>query len=124
THGGELAVALHSEQPRGSAEARNRASSTLQTRNNAHVSWLEPRRLRDPFVIVLILAGFVFGLGPLLGPRQFSDITGFKGTDTLVIRLAGCATLGYGVGLLVGFRGAWREVWMAVAGVLVVNLGP
>src|SRR5204863_102068 len=83
---------------------------------NAQVSWLEPRRLRDPFVIVLILAGFVFGLGPLLGPRQFSDITGFKGTDTLVIRLAGCATLGYGVGLLVGFRGAWREVWMAAVG--------
>ena len=52
----------------------------MRTRNNARVSWLEPRRIRDPFLIVLILAGFVFGLGPLLGPKQFSDITGFKGT--------------------------------------------
>jgi hypothetical protein len=87
------------------------------------VSWFEPRRIRDPFLIVLILAGFVFGLGPLLGPKQFSDLTGFQGTDTLLIRLAGCATLGYGVGLLVGFRAPWREIWIAIAGVLVFNIG-
>jgi hypothetical protein len=83
----------------------------------------DARRLRDPLFVLFILTGFAFGLGPLLGPKQFADLTGFLGTDTLVIRLAGCATLAYGVGFLLGFRVPWREIWIAVVAVCVFNLG-
>src|SRR3954447_14606497 len=82
----------------------------------------DTRRWRDPFLAVVTAAGFVFGLLPLLVPTQFATTTGFLGTDTFLIRLAGCATLAYGVGLAVGFRGEWRAIRIAVAGVLVFNL--
>lgn len=81
------------------------------------------QRLRDPLVVLLIAAGLVFGLGPLVVPKTFADVTGFLGTDTLLTRLAGAATLGYGVGLLIAFRAAWRVIWIAIAGVCVFNLG-
>jgi len=89
----------------------------------ALVGALEPRRIRDILFAMFIATGFVFGLGPLLAPRQFADITQFKGTDVLVLRLAGCATLGYGVGFLLGYRAPWRQMWIAVISVMVFNLG-
>ena len=84
---------------------------------------LEGKRLRDVMFALFVITGFVFGLGPLLAPRQFSDIAQFKGTDVLVLRLAGCATLGYGVGFLLGFRAPWRQMWIAVIAVMVFNVG-
>jgi hypothetical protein len=82
---------------------------------------IDPRRVRDPLMILLILAGLFFGLAPLLAPKQFGDISGFKSQDIFAYRLAGAATLGYGVGLLVGFRAPWRELRILIASTAVFN---
>ena len=84
---------------------------------------LNPQRVRDPLLVLLILAGLFFGLAPLLAPKQFADITGFAGQDLFLYRLAGAATLGYGVALLVGYRATWPELRIVVASTLVFNLG-
>ena len=81
----------------------------------------DTRRLRDPLLVLLILAGLFFGLAPLFLPKQFGDVTGFQAQDLFVYRLAGAATLGYGVALLLGFRAPWRELRIIVASTAVFN---
>ncbi|HEV8191752.1 MAG TPA: hypothetical protein VGP82_09750 [Ktedonobacterales bacterium] len=49
-----------------------------------------------------MLAGFFFGLFPLLLPRAFAAAAQFPAEGLFVYQLAGAATLGYGVGLLFG----------------------
>ena len=67
-------------------------------------------------------AGFVFGLLPLLVPSQFASISGFPGNDTYVYRLAGAATLGYGVALALALRrGRWMPMRPLVAATLTFN---
>jgi hypothetical protein len=85
------------------------------------VAVIDSRRLRDPLLALLILAGLFFGLAPLLVPKQFGDFTGFRAQDLFLYRLAGAATLGYGVALLVGFRAPWRELRILIASTAVFN---
>jgi hypothetical protein len=82
---------------------------------------IDSRRLRDPLLALLIVAGLFFGLAPLLLPKQFGDVTGFQAQDLFLYRLAGAATLGYGVALLVGFRASWRELRILIASTAVFN---
>lgn len=80
-------------------------------------------RAESVFLALPIAAGFVFGLLPLLVPAQFASVSGFPGHDTYVYRLAGAATLGYGVGLALALReGRWVPVRPLVAAVLIFNL--
>ena len=79
------------------------------------------RRLRDPLLVLLILAGLFFGLAPLLVPKQFGEFGGFRAQDLFLYRLAGAATLGYGVALLVGFRAPWHELRILIASTAVFN---
>jgi len=81
----------------------------------------DTRRLRDPLLALLILAGLFFGLTPLLLPKQFGDVTGFRAEDLFLYRLAGAATLGYGVALLTGFRGPWHALRILIASTAVFN---
>jgi hypothetical protein len=85
------------------------------------VSIIDTRRLRDPLLVLLILAGLAFGLAPLLVPKQFGDVAGFRAQDLFLYRLAGAATLGYGVALLVGFRARWPELRILIASTAVFN---
>lgn len=82
---------------------------------------IDSRRVRDPLLALLILAGLFFGLVPLLLPKAFADFTGFRGEDVFLYRLAGAATLGYGIALLVGFRASWRELRIPIASTAVFN---
>jgi hypothetical protein len=82
---------------------------------------IDSRRPRDPLLVLLILAGLFFGLAPLLAPKPFGDFTGFRAQDLFLYRLAGAATLGYGVALLVGFRAPWRELRIVIASTAVFN---
>ena len=81
----------------------------------------DTRRLRDPLLVLLIVAGLFFGLAPLLLPREFGAFFGFQAQDVFVYRLAGAATLGYGVALLLGFRAPWRELRILIASTAVFN---
>jgi hypothetical protein len=74
------------------------------------------------FIALPMAAGFVFGLLPLLIPAQFASISGFPGNDTYVYRLAGAATLGYGIGLLLALRaGLWVPIRPLIAATLTFN---
>ena len=84
---------------------------------------VDTSRWFKPFLGVLIAAGAFFGLAPFLAPGTFASLTGFKGTDVFVYRLAGAATFGYGVGLAAGWRAPWAELRIPIAATLVFNLG-
>ncbi len=49
-------------------------------------------------LVIPAIAGFVFGLGPLLAARLFVQIIGYRGADNdlFMYWLAGAATLGHG----------------------------
>ena len=58
-----------------------------------------PRDVATPVLVVLALAtasAAVFGLGPQL-PGPFASLTGYRGEDEYVYRLAGAACFGYAV---------------------------
>jgi len=91
-----------------------------KTETAARLSGLEKLALLIPAI-----AGFVFGLGPLLGARFFAQFIGYTGTtnDSIIYWLAGAATLGYGITIAIGIReGAWIGMRLPVAAVLVFNL--
>lgn len=79
-------------------------------------------RLVRPLLALLIAAGAFFGLAPFFAPGMFASLTGFKGTDVFVYRLAGAATLGYAVGLAAGWRASWAELRIPIAATFVFNL--
>jgi hypothetical protein len=67
--------------------------------------------------------GLVFGALPLLLGGAFGKALGFPGNDSFVYRLAGAATLGYAVALILGLRqGDWAPLRLAVIGTLTFNL--
>jgi hypothetical protein len=80
-------------------------------------------RNESAFVALPTAAGFVFGLLPLLVPTQFASVSRFPGNDTYGYRLAGAATLGYGVALVLALReGRWTPLRPLVAATLTFNL--
>ena len=67
--------------------------------------------------------GLVFGALPLLLGGAFGAALGFPGNDSLVYRLAGAATLGYAVALILELRqGDWAPLRLVVIGTLTFNL--
>jgi hypothetical protein len=67
--------------------------------------------------------GLVFGALPLLLGGAFGAALGFPGNDSFVYRLAGAATLGYAVALILGLRqGDWAPLRLVVIGTLTFNL--
>src|SRR5437762_790421 len=94
------------------------ASSTITASPKALLSGWERALL-----IVPALAGLVLGLFPLLLPKTFADLAQFPADDQYIYRLAGAATLGYGVALSIGvFQKEWRMLRLTVIAVLVFNL--
>ena len=73
------------------------------TRQNVAVGPGTRDRWFDWLLVLLVLSGAFFGLAPFLAPAQFASATGFAGTDVFLYRLAGAATFGYGVGLVIGY---------------------
>jgi hypothetical protein len=94
-------------------------------RPSAHNARMEARgtdRLFSWLLVLLIAAGAFFGLAPFLAPALFASVSGFKGTDVFMYRLAGAATFGYAVGLAVGFRAGWTALRIPIAATFVFNL--
>src|ERR1051326_9054036 len=70
-----------------------------------------------------MLAGLLFGLVPLVLPQTFAAVAQFPAEGLYVSQLAGAATLGYGIALLLGMlQRTWRAVRLPVIAVLVFNL--
>jgi hypothetical protein len=74
-------------------------------------------------LLVPTIAALVFGLAPLLAAVPFAHLAGYAGNDTFFYWLAGAATLGYGVSLVVGIReGSWRGLRAVVIAEVVFNV--
>jgi hypothetical protein len=74
-------------------------------------------------LVIPLAGGLVFGLLPLLVPQAFASFTGFPGNDPFIYRLAGAATFGYAIALILGIRqGTWAAVRLVVIAVLTFNL--
>lgn len=74
-------------------------------------------------LVLPALAGLFFGLFPLLLPEVLAAVFQFPAVDIYIYRLAGAATLGYGVALAIGvFQKQWLTVRLPVIATLVFNL--
>ena len=74
-------------------------------------------------LLLPIAGGLVFGVFPLLLGGAFGAALGFPGNDAFVYRLAGAATLGYAVALIMGLRsGDWAPLRLVVVATLAFNL--
>ena len=74
-------------------------------------------------LLLPIAGGLVFGVLPLLLGGAFGKALGFPGNDSFVYRLAGSATLGYAVALILGLRqGDWAPLRLVLIGTLTFNL--
>ena len=73
---------------------------------------------------VPLLGGLVFGFLPLLAPGLLARLAGAAGNDPFIYRLAGAATLGYALALILALRqDAWLPVRIVVIATLTFNLG-
>jgi hypothetical protein len=72
---------------------------------------------------VVVAFGLVFGVGPYFFHRAFADLTGFPDDQVLIYRLAGAATLGYGVVAVAALvrRSSWGELRISMVAVLTFN---
>ncbi|HLO33676.1 MAG TPA: hypothetical protein VK249_31300 [Anaerolineales bacterium] len=74
-------------------------------------------------LLLPIAGGLVFGLFPFLLGGAFGKLLGFSGDDSFIYRLAGAATLGYAVALIMGLRlGDWAPLRLVVIGTMAFNL--
>jgi hypothetical protein len=74
-------------------------------------------------LVLQVLVAAVFGLGPLVLPDTFAQLTGGAQSESFVARLAGAATVGYGVMALIGLvRARWSELRIATLATFTFNV--
>lgn len=77
----------------------------------------------ERILLLLPLAGgLVFGVLPFLLGGTFGRLFGYPGNDSFLYRLAGAATFGYAVALIIGLRkGQWAPLRLVVIATLTFN---
>ena len=79
--------------------------------------------LERALLVLPILGGVVFGALPFLLGGGFGKLVGFPGNDTFIYRLAGAATFGYAVSLILGLmQNEWEPLRLVVVATLTFNL--
>jgi hypothetical protein len=79
--------------------------------------------LERALLLLPTAGGLVFGVFPLLLGGAFGATLGAPGNDSFIYRLAGAATLGYAVALIMGLqKGDWAPLRLVVIGTLAFNL--
>lgn len=75
-------------------------------------------------LVVPLLGGLFFGLVPILAQQWFARISQVSGDDPYIYRLAGAATFGYAIALIMAIRqGEWLPARNVVIATLTFNLG-
>jgi hypothetical protein len=79
--------------------------------------------LEKALLLLPTAGGLIFGLAPLLIPGSFAAISGAPGNDPYIYRLAGAATFGYAVALILALsQDDWIQAHLLVIAVLTFNL--
>ncbi len=79
--------------------------------------------LEKLLLVVPLLGGLFFGLMPLLAPKLLAQISAAPGNDPYIYRLAGAATLGYAIALIMAIIGGqWLPARIVVIATLTFNL--
>lgn len=79
--------------------------------------------LEKLLLIVPLLGGLFFGLMPLLAPTLLAQISNAPGNDPYIYRLAGAATLGYAIALIMAIMGGkWLPARIVVIATLTFNI--
>ena len=74
-------------------------------------------------LILPLLGGAVFGILPFLLGGAFGSVLGYPGNDGFAYRLAGAATFGYAVALVMGLRqDNWAPLRLVVIATLTFNV--
>lgn len=101
-------------------------NQSISSMNVGRVSKEDKSKLNSIERTLLLLplaGGVVFGLLPFLFGSALGKFGGFPGNDSFIYRLAGAATFGYGVALIMGLRqGDWAPMRSVVIAVLTFNL--
>jgi hypothetical protein len=101
----------------------NNSMSKAQVGAISNAERLKLSNLERVLLLLPIAGGLVFGLGPLLLGGAFGAALGFPGNDSFIYRLAGAATLGYAVALIMGLReGDWAPLRLVLIATLAFNL--
>jgi hypothetical protein len=80
-------------------------------------------KLERILLLLPLAGGLVFGALPFLLGGAFGRMFGYPGNDSFVYRLAGAATFGYAVALIMGLRrGDWAPMRLVVIATLTFNL--
>ena len=70
-----------------------------------------------------LAAGIIFGVLPFFMGGGFGRAVGYAGNDTFIYRLAGAATLGYGIAYIMGLmQSDWAPVRLVVVATLTFNI--
>ncbi len=79
--------------------------------------------LERGLLFVPLAAGIIFGVLPFFMGGAFGRAVGYLGNDTFIYRLAGAATLGYGIAYILGLRQSdWAPLRLVVIATLTFNI--
>jgi hypothetical protein len=101
----------------------NSSISKAQVRTHADEEGTKLSNLERILLLLPLAGGVIFGALPFLFGGAFGRALGFPGNDSFVYRLAGAATFGYAVALIMGLRrGDWTPLRLVVIATLTFNL--
>ena len=101
----------------------NSSISKAQVRAHTNEEGTKLSNFERILLLLPLAGGVVFGALPFLFGGAFGKALGFPGNDSFVYRLAGAATFGYAVALIMGLRrGDWTPLRLVVIATLTFNL--
>ncbi len=101
----------------------NSSISNRQAGAVSHEGKMALSNLERVLLLLPTAGGLVFGIFPFLLGGVFGAVLGFPGNDSFIYRLAGAATFGYAVALILGLRqGDWSALRLVVIGTLTFNV--
>src|SRR6188474_3019314 len=101
----------------------NSSISKAQVRAHTNEEGTKLSNFERILLLLPLAGGVVFGALPFLFGGAFGKALGLPGNDSFVYRLAGAATFGYAVALIMGLRrGDWTPLRLVVIATLTFNL--
>jgi hypothetical protein len=101
----------------------NSSISKAQISTHANEERTKLSNLERILLLLPLAGGLVFGALPFLFGGAFGRALGAPGNDSFIYRLAGAATFGYAVALMIGLRRSeWAPMRLVVIATLTFNL--